>query len=391
MTNQQSIDAPNAVIEEYGPPERVFRYQRKLWVTLLMVASILLGMGLIGFSSLLLLVFHTSDSSEMRRTTVAIASIYIFCGLVTGPGLLMLYWPYRVLRKGREGFATYVDALVHFRGRRLKQVPFTDVADVIVPESGRGRTTIQLRNGEHLSIPKRLPGAGELAELITKSTKQRTLQDVVTVLSAKQSVDFGLLSADVTGLTYQGVRTDWNSLDRIEVEPGSCMTVFQRQDDGTSNAAFAVSEANIQDQPLLMELLGNLSPNLVQTVQRQPEPKQTEQTAVAAPARPRVSIKEAVVKAGSNEAAEENLARFQLLAYGLLLLLSCFYLNHVFAQLASGEADSVRLWWGFVLLYNTVGPTLTVAISGFVGVILTVMGVNNAFFQTETESGMQTA
>ena len=118
--------------------------------------------------------------------------------------------------------------LVHFCGRRIRKIACTDIAEVTIPETGRVNSIVRLRNGERLSIPKRLPAARELAALIEKSTRQRTLKDVVDVLSAKQSVDFGLLATDVSGITYQGTRVDWNSIDRIEVEPGSRLTVFQR-------------------------------------------------------------------------------------------------------------------------------------------------------------------
>jgi hypothetical protein len=58
-----------------------------------------------------------------------------------------------------------------------------------------------------------------------------------------------------------------------------------------------------------------------------------------------------------------------------VLIAAAFLLNNYFAELASGERESVRVWAGFALLYNTLGPTLTVWVTGLGGVVLTAVGI----------------
>lgn len=51
------------------------------------------------------------------------------------------------------------------------------------------------------------------------------------------------------------------------------------------------------------------------------------------------------------------------------------YLHGAFAELASGQRESMRVWWGIALLYNTFGPAVTVGLVGLVGAALTWTGM----------------
>jgi hypothetical protein len=65
---------------------------------------------------------------------------------------------------------------------------------------------------------------------------------------------------------------------------------------------------------------------------------------------------------------------FMLLG-GLVLFGAAFYLHGAFGELASGERESVRVWWGIAVLYNTLGPAITVALVGIVGAVVTWSGL----------------
>ncbi|HUP50558.1 MAG TPA: hypothetical protein VNA04_17415 [Thermoanaerobaculia bacterium] len=60
---------------------------------------------------------------------------------------------------------------------------------------------------------------------------------------------------------------------------------------------------------------------------------------------------------------------------GLALLWCAYYLHGVFGELESGARESVRVWWGVAILYNLMGATVTVALVGFLGAIMTFVGM----------------
>lgn len=414
MTQQLSINVPDSVLNECGPPNRVFRYRNNPGVKLLMGVSFLVGTVLVGFAGLLLFVYHTSESTEVIQTTAAIVGIHAVCGVIATVGVLMLSWPFRQSRRGREGFAAYPDMLVHFGPDQLRKIPYSEIGEIAGRESGA--LTIRFHNGESFSISKRLPAVRKLATMIQESISPRTLQVVIDELAADRIVAFGSLGAKVAGVVYQGREVEWDAIDRFDVEPGRRITVYLKQQDGRSKRAFAIAESRLRDPELFLELLNNLSPRLVRPVERsggrkaapavadppQPRARQTglarqiESPAMQAdiPATPAET--DATRPAVRTTQSRDNLervpseaagaGRYQLLIYGGLLLLSCLYLNHVFGELESGVTESVRIWWGFALLYNSVGPTATLAIVGVAGVILSVFGINNALIPSDRES-----
>ena len=85
---------------------------------------------------------------------------------------------------------------------------------------------------------------------------------------------------------------------------------------------------------------------------------------------------------GSNPTSKEFDAdawkRFDLLAYGLLLIIGAIYMHSTFAEMANGKRESVTLWIGFAMLYDLFGPTLAVWISGVGGLLLVGLGILKA-------------
>jgi MFS family permease len=383
MSDPSGPAAPKRLVAEFGPPLRLFRRGYSAGAIAAIATLVAFGLGLLGFGGLLLLVYHAWPSPDMPRDTLAQVILHTLCAMIMGPGLLLLYFAHRMVRKRREGVAVYPERLVCFSARKLQPVCFADVAEVIPPEKARGTTRVLLRNGEAIALPRKLPNEPELRSLIQGSIRHRSLQDVIELLAVHQAVDFGPLQVDSTGLRCRDARVAWSEVERIEVEPGRRLTVLQRQAAGPSQPAINLADSALRDRAVLMELFANLSPGLVHTIHQEPAGPTVE------PARSLTEIPSMVAerKIATDDpaaATEEFRERYQTLIFGVLLLVSCFYLNHVLGQLDRGEIEKVRLWWLFGLLYEIFGRILTVAICGIGGVILTVMGVNTAFLRSES-------
>ncbi len=382
MSDASVPAAPTRLVAEFGPPLRLFRRGYSAGAIAVLATLLVFGLGLLGLGGLLLLVYHAYPAPNMPRDTLAQVILHTLCAMIMCPGMLLLYFARRMVRKRREGVAIYPERLVRFSSRELQPICFADVAEVIVPENGRGATRVLLRNGEAIALPRKLPNETELRSLIQGSIRHRSLQDVIELLAARQAVDFGPLQVDSTGLRCRDARVAWSDVERIEVEPGRRLTVMQRQAAGPPQPAINLAEDALRDRAVLMELFANLSPGLVHNIQQEPARPTVE------PAHSLTEIRSMVAErkiAADDPAAatEEFRERYQTLIFGVLLLVSCFYLNHVLGQLDRGEVERVRLWWGFGLLYEIFGRILTVAICGIGGVILTVMGVNTAFLRSQ--------
>ncbi|HVS31563.1 MAG TPA: hypothetical protein VMS98_08910 [Thermoanaerobaculia bacterium] len=63
------------------------------------------------------------------------------------------------------------------------------------------------------------------------------------------------------------------------------------------------------------------------------------------------------------------------LAGGLFLLGCAYFLHGAFVELASGQRESIRVWWGIALLYKSLGPGITVTLVGCVGAGMTWTGL----------------
>ncbi len=96
---------------------------------------------------------------------------------------------------------------------------------------------------------------------------------------------------------------------------------------------------------------------------------------------------------GLNQAGKEFDAdawkRFDLLAYGLLLILGAIYMHSAFGEMASGKRESVTLWIGFSLLYDLFGPTMAVWISGAGGLLLVGLGILKATSKDAHSDGQE--
>jgi hypothetical protein len=342
MSDPSALAASKRLVAEFGPPLRLFRRGYSAGAIAALATLVVFGLGLLGFGGLLLLVYHAYPSPNMPRDTLAQVILHTLCTMIMGPGMLLLYFAHRMVRKRREGVAVYPERLVYFRSRQLQPICFADVAEVIVPENARGATRVLLRNGEAIGLPRKLPNAPELLSLIQGSIRHRTLQDVVELLAAHQAVDFGPLQIDSTGLRCRDARVAWSDVERIEVEPGRRLTVMQRQTAGPPQPAINLTDGALRDRAVLMELFANLSPGLVHTIQQEPAKPTVESAHSLTEIRSMVA--ELKIAADDPAAATEQFReRYQTLLFGVLLLISCFYLNHVLGQLDRGEVERVRL------------------------------------------------
>jgi hypothetical protein len=381
MSDPVVVAAPKRLVDEFGPPLRLFRRGFSTGVIAAIATLAVLGVGLLLLSGLLLLLYHAYPAPDMPRDTLSQVILHTLCLIFMGPGILFLYFARRMVRKRREGVAVYPERLVHFRSRKLRPIAFADIAEVIAPENGRGTTRVLLRNGDVIALPRKLPHEPELRSLIQDSIRHLTLQDVAQLLSARQAVDFGPLQLDSTGLRCRDAHVAWSDVERIAIDPGKRLSVMQRQEAGPPRLAIHVADNAIRDRAILMELFANLTPGLVHTIQPKPIKPNVESERPLMEIRPAVAERK-IAAADQAPATEELRQRYQTLCFGVLLLVSCFLLNGVLEPLERGEVESVRVWWLFALLYEIFGRVLTVAICGIAGVILTVMGVNTAFLRS---------
>ena len=365
-------------VPELGEPESVFVLRNTTGNKLF--AGVMAFVGVVClFLVLCVLVALGSPKiqGDPTKTNVAYGVIGVF-GLV---GIGLLWSAISKLRVPPKGFAVYPDMLVAFVGDQWQRIRWRDVRNFHPPTPLGRDGYLTLQDGTHVPVSNELPHVAELRTAIESSMERDGLRGIVETLVSRKSVAFGALSLHHDGLQSQGKTLPWNQLARLEFLPDGTMDVLTVPDpDGQPWATVEIDA--ITNRTMFFELVQNLAPTAV--------PKAYDQElAILAAHRNRPTAAPQEEPWSAAAMPEEEFAtqeddhthgegfRGDKLLYGGILIVASFYLNWQLGELESGNVESIRVWWGFALLYEFFGKQLTVTICGLGGMILCGWGASD--------------
>jgi hypothetical protein len=313
----------SSFLDEFGSPDRTFLEHRPFWKKAVSVLAIMFGCG---FSLLgLLFLFVVLCPSEARPPMEAAEQVVGYClsAILWGLAVLLFYAPIRRWWTGSNGCALYADKFVTFNRRRWRCVPYRNLVRV---ENRLRGVKVTTADGATLRISKGVEDRQTLYRLLQQAIPQ----------------------------PVETIQTE--PVDTIHMAP---MDTIQAQ------AAETIATPAETDRRLTDSADAPVS-----------VPTRSRANSSSRDRAPSSQL------AASNRSAENGsfkyhdpLRRFHLALYGGVLIIAAIYMHGAFAELASGERESVQLWIGFAFLYDLLGPTLTVWGSGIAGATLVAVGI----------------